>query len=110
MRGSRAWRAARRSGIRIYAGVLELQLAGPAHGMPNPVRGGNRCKAAAAGHPTQRGQPRLALDQRQRADIVAVEKQKAEDEETNPAALPASDHAVGRDRPGARPSTATSAA
>jgi hypothetical protein len=81
------------SGIRIYTGVLELQLAGPAHGKPNPVRGGNRCNAAAAGHPTQRGQPRLALDQRQRADIVAVETQKVEDEETNPAALPASDAA-----------------
>jgi hypothetical protein len=53
----------------------------------------SRPNAAAAGHPTQRGQPRLALDQRQRADIVAVETQKVEDEETNPAALPASDAA-----------------
>ena len=42
----------------------------------------------------QRREPRLPLDQRQRADIVAVETQKVEDEETNPAALPASDAAV----------------
>jgi hypothetical protein len=39
------------------------------------------------------GEPRLALDQRPRADIVAVEMQKIELKSTSPAALPASDAA-----------------